>query len=232
MKGLRRGLTGNQLKLLALVAMTLDHVGLQLLPEVPLLRILGRLAFPIYGWMIAEGCRHTHSPGKYLLRLVELAAVCQIVYFFAMGSLYQCVLVTFALSAWLIFAFQRMKTRKTLPATLGFLLAAGAVVFLTLGLPRLLTGTDYAIDYGLWGILLPFLVSLGVTPKQRLMLAIPALVGLGACYGGIQWWGLMALPVLALYNGQRGNRSLGRLFYLYYPAHLVVIYALGLVLGI
>ena len=49
------GLTGNQLKLIALFAMTCDHVGLQLLPDVLILRILGRLALPIFAYMIAEG---------------------------------------------------------------------------------------------------------------------------------------------------------------------------------
>ena len=49
------GLTGNQLKLLALIAMTCDHVGLQLLPQFILLRINGPLAAPHYAYMIAEG---------------------------------------------------------------------------------------------------------------------------------------------------------------------------------
>ena len=55
------GLTGNQLKLIALFAMTCDHVGLQLLPNVLILRILGRLALPIFAYMIAEGCRYTRN---------------------------------------------------------------------------------------------------------------------------------------------------------------------------
>ena len=42
------GLTGNQLKIIAMIAMTCDHVGLQLFPQVTLLRIIGRLSFPIF----------------------------------------------------------------------------------------------------------------------------------------------------------------------------------------
>lgn len=229
---LRRGLTGNQLKLLALVAMTCDHVGLELLPGVPLLRILGRLAFPIYGWMIAEGCRHTHDPKRYLLRLTELAAVCQAVYFFAMGSLYQCVLVTFTLAACLVFAYQNLSREQTTGNWALFLLLLGLAFFLTRCLPGLLPGTDFDLDYNLWGILLPLLVAMGQTQQEKLGLLTLALVGLGLDYGGLQWFGLLAVPVLALYNGQRGKRSLGRLFYLYYPAHLVAIFALRLVLGI
>ena len=89
-------LTSNQLKVLAMVTMTLDHIGVQLFPGVLWLRVAGRLAMPIYAWMIAEGCRHTRDRKKYLLRLASLALLCQIVYFFAMGSLYMCILVTFS----------------------------------------------------------------------------------------------------------------------------------------
>lgn len=224
------GLTGNQLKLLALLTMTADHVGLELLPGVALLRILGRLAFPIYGWMIAEGCRHTRCPRRYLLRLGGLAMLCQVVYFVAMGSLYQCVMVTFTLSAGLIFAWARFQKAKTLPAGLAFLGLLAGAVFLAAILPELLPRGDFAIDYGLWGILLPLLVYQGRDTREKLALLTLALVGLGLEYGGIQWWGLAALPILALYNGQRGRKSLGRFFYWYYPAHLVAIYGIHLAL--
>lgn len=46
-----KGLTGNQLKLLAMLAMTLDHIGYILLPQVRLLRIAGRLAFPVFAYI-------------------------------------------------------------------------------------------------------------------------------------------------------------------------------------
>ena len=55
------GLTGNQLKLIALITMTIDHVGMMLLPQLRILRAIGRIAFPIFAYMIAEGCRYTHS---------------------------------------------------------------------------------------------------------------------------------------------------------------------------
>lgn len=224
------GLSGNQLKILALITMTADHVGLELLPGVEALRILGRLAFPIYGWMIAEGCRHTRSPRRYLLRLGGLAVLCQAVYFVAMGSLYQCVLVTFTLSAGLIFAWARFQKRKTLPAGLAFLGLMAGAVFLSAILPELLPRGDFAIDYGLWGILLPLLVYLGRNTREKLAFLALALLGLGLEYGGIQWWALGAIPILALYNGQRGRKSLGRFFYWYYPAHLVAIYGIHLAL--
>ena len=55
------GLTNNQLKLIAMLSMLIDHVGMLLFPGVRVLRIIGRLAFPIFAYMIAEGCAHTRS---------------------------------------------------------------------------------------------------------------------------------------------------------------------------
>ena len=107
------GLTGNQLKLLALFAMTCDHVGLQLLPQFIILRIIGRLAAPLFAYMIAEGCRYTHDRGRYLGRLLGMAALCQIAYFAAMRSLYQCIFVTFSLSVCLIYALDNAVRRRT-----------------------------------------------------------------------------------------------------------------------
>lgn len=214
----RFGLTGNQLKILAMIAMTCDHVGLQLLPKYSILRIIGRLALPIYAYMIAEGCRYTHDRKKYLLRLASLAFACQIVYFFAMGSLYQCILVTFSLSVCLIYLWD---------AGPGWKFYAGLLVvfFLCRILPDLLPGTDFQIDYGVWGVCLPLLIY--ISSVKGLLIS---LIFLALDYGGTQWLALAAVPLLMLYNGQRGKWKIGKLFYFYYPAHLVIIYILSLFL--
>ncbi len=131
------GLTGNQLKLLALFAMTCDHVGLQLLPQFIILRIIGRLAAPLFAYMIAEGCRYTHNRGRYLGRLLGMAALCQIAYFVATRSLYQCIFVTFSLSVCLIYALDNALRRRTPASVLMAAAALAAAVFITVGLPRI-----------------------------------------------------------------------------------------------
>lgn len=224
------GLTGNQLKLLALIAMTCDHVGLQLLPRFIILRVIGRLAAPLFACMIAEGCRYTHHRGRYLGRLLGMAALCQIAYFAAMRSLYQCIFVTFSLSVCLIYALDSAARRRTPPSVLLAAAALAAVVFITVGLPRILIHTDFDVDYGLWGVMLPVLVYFGRGKWEKLTLFAVGVLLLGLHYGGIQWWGLLSVPLLALYNGKKGVRNIGPLFYWYYPAHLVVIYGLSLLL--
>lgn len=219
----KRCLSGNALKILAMIFMTCDHVAVELLPDWDFLRIIGRLAMPIYAYMIAEGCRFTHDRKKYLWRLSSLALLCQVVYFFAVGSLYQCILVTFSLSVCLIWALE------TSPKSWGLLVFL-ASAFLCEGLPVLLKGTDFAVDYGIVGVCLPALVYFGRTREEKLLGFTVGLVLLALQYGGIQWFGLGAVPLLMLYSGERGKLSIGRLFYFYYPAHLVVIYGLSLLL--
>lgn len=221
------GFTGNQLKILAMIAMTCDHVGLQLLPGWVVLRIIGRLALPIYAYMIAEGCRHTRDRKKYFLRIAALALLCQIVYYFAMGSLYQSILVSFCLSICLICAIDYAQKIRNLPSKLLAFGVLAATVFICVGLPMLLPETDFAIDYGFAGVLLPVLVYFG-SEKTKYLTA--GLILLGLSYGGYQWWALAAVPLLGMYNGQRGKYAIGKLFYLYYPLHLVVIYGLSLIL--
>lgn len=222
--------SGNQLKLIALAAMTCDHIAVALLPDYAALRVIGRLAFPIFAWMIAEGCAYTRNRKRYLLQMAGLALICQLVYFFAMGSLYMCVLVTFTLSICLIYALDCAKTASTPVQWLFPLFCLAGLWFLSVKLPQLLPSTDFRIDYGLPGILLAALIYVGRTKRDKLLLGAAGLLWLAVDFGGIQWFGLLALIPLALYNGNRGKRKLKYLFYIYYPAHLVIIHLLSILL--
>jgi len=70
----------NHLKLIACMSMLIDHIGYVLFPEAELLRIIGRIAMPIFAFFIGEGCLHTRDRKKYFLRLFVLALICQAVY--------------------------------------------------------------------------------------------------------------------------------------------------------
>jgi len=58
-------LTKNQLKILAMVCMTIDHIGAAFFPQAVWLRVIGRLAFPLFSYCIAEGCRYTRNKARY-----------------------------------------------------------------------------------------------------------------------------------------------------------------------
>lgn len=222
------GMNGNQLKIVALLAMTCDHVGKQLLPQMEILQIVGRLAFPIFAYMISEGCVHTKSKKKYFCSMFGLALLCQVVYFFAMKSLYQCVLVTFSMSILLIFLLEHARKKKKLLGYLGFVFGIMVVVVICIMLPQILRGTDFAIDYGIWGVLLPVCIYLGKTKNEKIVIMVLILALLGVKYGGVQWYGLLAPGLLATYNGKRGKIKMKHLFYIYYPLHLLGIYLIGM----
>ena len=222
-------MTGNQLKIIALIAMTCDHVGKILLPQIGILQIVGRLAFPIFAYMIAEGCVHTKSKKRYLLTMMGLAALYQIVYFVAMDLLYQCVLVTFSLSIGLIYLLDYAKKKRNFWSCLACVFGFAIAVSICVILPWLMPNTDFAIDYGILGVMVPVFVYLGKTKTSKLVLMGAVLFLLCVKMGGFQWYSLLVPVLMSFYSGQRGTLRLKHLFYIYYPLHLLGIYLIGLV---
>ena len=224
------GLSGNQLKLLAMLTMTVDHIGFILLPQYEILRIIGRLSMPIYAFLIAEGCRYTRNRVKYLLTILAVAVLCQVVAYITTGTLYLCILVTFSLSICLIYLVDNFLRKPTVWSVLAGLAGFFAARFICQTLPDLLPGTDFAIDYGYVGVLLPVCAYLGKTIWQKLGWTALWLVCLCATYGGIQWYAMLSLPLLAMYNEKRGKYAMKYLFYAYYPAHTAILYLIAMVI--
>ena len=208
-------MTGFQLKLLAMLAMTADHIGAVFFPEIPLLRWIGRLAMPVLCFFIGEGLRHTRSPRRYLLRLTGFALLSELPFDLAFyGGIewgHQNVYFTLALGLLALWAIQSRGME-------GWLLA------LTAALAAELLGCDY----GMYGVLLILLLDRFHRAHSE-QLAAAALLNLAFFGLQTQTLSLIALPLLWLYNGKRG-RDDRRLFYLYYPAHLCVLGILRFVL--
>lgn len=229
------GLTNNQLKMIAMVSMVLDHVGLLFFPDVAIFRILGRIAFPIFAYMIAEGCRYTKNRAKYLGMIAGMGIVFQIVYFVAMRSLYQGILITFSLSIIAIYSIDGLFHAKKIWGRLAALAGLAFVVAFVVILPHVLSETDFDIDYGAWGILLPILVyfmpnhpwKVGAT---SLLLFARAIYYTVLVPIPLQWWSLLTIPLFALYNGERGKRKMKYVFYIFYPAHLVILYGIAMLI--
>ena len=222
-------LTGNQLKLIALVAMTLDHIGKELLPQVMILQIIGRLSFPVYAYMIAEGCFYTKNRRRYAVTMAGFALLCQAVYTTATGSWYMCVLVTFALSIGIICLFDMAMKRRDVIGWAIFAAAVGTVYFVCRRLGAFLPWRGFAIDYDFYGVMTPLLVYMARGKAGKLFMAAAAMILICLQYGGIQWWSLVGVALLALYSGKRGDKPMKWLFYVYYPLHLVAVYALSVI---
>ena len=215
-------LSSNALKLIALVCMTVDHVGFMLYPHLTVLRIIGRIAFPIFAYMIAEGCRYTSNRIRYLGTILLLGIAMQVFFWFTRRSLYQHILITFSMSIVLIFSVQNARKQGGVWIVLSCLVFLGEA-FACLVLKKLLPWRSYEIDYGFCGVLLPFLIYSGRNRTERLAAAAVGLAAVSLAMSSRQWWCLLSLPLLALYSGERGRYRLKYLFYIYYPLHLIVL---------
>ena len=242
-------LNGNMLKIFALIAMTIDHIGFICFPDDLTWRYIGRLAFPIFAYMIAEGCYYTKNKKRYVGLIFAIGVLCQIVAYVSEHTWYMCIMITFTLSVLVIFALQKAipdmnrspesrNCGSDVRAAVNPLwcvitaLAAGACAFITFGLPEILSETDFTVDYGFFGVMLPvvvyapnlFMKTKGAVCRMVQILILGVwLIPVWQTVSKIQWFALFALIPLLFYNGERGKLNLKYLFYIYYPVHLLLI---------
>ena len=217
-------LTKNQLKLLAIVSMTLDHIGFAFFPDAVVLRIIGRLAFPIFSYCIAEGCRFTHDKKRYLGGVLGCGLLC-VIAFLPVGGFYGNALITMSMSIVLLYAVQAWENSGKSCFLVLTAVLAGAFWLLCRVFP---------IDYGFAGVLLPLYAEAGRLLWERVFTGIPPVIGermgfavgllvLAGVMGGVQRFCVLAIVPVALLGSERGRRRMKNFFYIYYPAHLAVI---------
>lgn len=223
------------LKIIAVITMTIDHVGLYLLaydsPGYIACRIIGRIAFPLFAFMIAEGFYHTRNVNKYFCRLLGYCLAIELGF----------------LGFYLVSGDNYLLEMNVIwPLLLGLaslMLLSRPQWYLKLLVIVILIGSELLnLAYGAYGIGL--IIVFGIYRNfrvQALMLILlnlffldwPLLepMGLGelAKYGWLQWFSVVALLPRYFYNGQPGKLSKW-FFYVYYPAHLGVIYILSLII--
>lgn len=239
---LAKGLSGNALKLVAIVAMTVDHLawmGIETYQqaETPLqiaLHSIGRLTAPIMFFFVAEGYHHTHNFRRYLGRLFLLAVVSHFAFcYFNMSGfnpfgnlLFNATSIAWPLM-WGLILLKLWDTER-LPQwqKLGITMLACLVTFSSdwscaAPLAILMIGRNRGNFYKqmLWMMLIVTLYALAFSIVHS------------QTYGMVHMACWLAVPLLALYNGERGKaRWLGKFFYYYYPAHLALIGLLARVL--
>ena len=228
-------LTSFDLHLLAMGLMLCDHICLALMPDRLWMTCVGRLAFPIFAFLVAEGFIRTRSRARYARRLLVVALVSEVPFdLLAAGRpvypLRQNVLWTFLIA---LGCMQLLEWAKADPRPAArFVLSAGAV------LGGFLAGTAFMVDYfgpGVWTVLV-FCFFRGDGWRQRLgqllcLLFLNGwlLAGQTVLPGGlalpIQAFAVLALPFIWLYRGRQGphGRAVRWLFYGFYPAHLLVL---------
>ena len=226
---------GSVIKIIAALTMLIDHAGLILFPGQYWMRIVGRIAFPLFAYCIAEGYRYTRHRLRYFLQIFLLGVGCQIVYYIAERDWYLGILLTFSLSIVLMELARRCKAAfqsEDKKAAWLWGVAFFAAVLAVWGFTTVVT-----VDYGFVGVLLPVLAYLPEETGVRKGLFIAGILALAvdqylpAGYVG-QFFGLLAVPFLCAYNGKLGKHRMKWFFYIFYPAHLALLYGIAALRGI
>lgn len=235
-----KGFNANQLKLIAIIAMTIDHLTWTISPGysttwwVILFHIIGRLTAPIMWYFIAEGYYYTRDVKKYAVRLFTLAIVSHFAYNFCFGI-----------------SFVPFKTSIFNQTGVVWSLAWGLVLLCINDNEKLKQWQKMLLIFAICCITFPSdwscIATLAVLfigahrgdfKKQMMWMMIWSVVYaavyfifIDKVYAVIQLFTCLTIPLLKFYNGERGTwKGMGKLFYVYYPLHLVMCGILRIVL--
>lgn len=228
------------LKALALVLMLIDHMGVVIFPGIVELRVIGRMAFPLYAWCLVVGCVKTHSPGRYAMRLLVLAIISQPLYMMALNHTWTDFSILFTLLIGVI-AIQGIRARF-----LGSQIWVPVLCYLLMGYMKMDYGwrglTFILVLYGArrtrGGLIAAYLAyalfwgasSSAVTNLFGYQLSFLTWPGIGAVLSaffrmqGMVW---LSLPLIA-FNTDTGIKMPKWLGYGLYPMHLVLLIVLRL----
>lgn len=235
-------LNSNHLKLIAIIAMTIDHVADLLYPGMPnnaisiVLHIIGRLTAPIMFFFICEGFYYTKNLKKYILRLFIFALISHFAYCFAFGidfipfisgNFFNQTSIMWSL-AWAVVALYIVHGKNNLKQWQKWLLII------------LINVITFAADWSSIAVMavVAMYSNRGNLKKQILSMsfwvliyAIVSFFFVSKIYGLVTLAVVLVYPLLKLYNGEKGKAKWMKwFFYLYYPLHLVVIGILRLMI--
>lgn len=228
------GISADALKWIALLTMLCDHAGAVLFVQYPVMRLIGRTAFPLFVWLLVEGFFHTSSRKKYLGRMAFFALVSELPFDLALygrpDRQGQNVFFTLSISLVMLVFLERAmdacqrKRQAGEKALLQTLAAVGTVA------AAMAAAELFCVDYGGSG---PLLAALFYCYKRKGSpgLAVSFLIfclSMGLLTAMVEIFGIVSVPLIARYNGKRTGRGRGRLFYLFYPLHLLILYGISM----
>ncbi len=224
----------NVLKIIALISMIIDHIGLVFFPEYIVFRLIGRLSFPIFAFFIAEGWYYTHSKKKYTLLMFVFMLVSWLPYCLALDLPFYTVNVmgVFLLSILGMFLIDRIRLNNS--KKLIYIASFCMLIFVCF----ILEGLEI-ITMGVLGVVLPIvfyafkerLVARFVSAfLVLLVMAITIIATEPISFEAFrQFFGLLALIPILCYNNNVGRLKLKYLFYITYPLHLIIIMLIKLI---
>jgi len=214
------------LKMIAIITMLIDHIGATFFLNSEIyypMRLIGRIAFPIFAFLIVEGYFHTRNVRNYIIRLLIFAFISEIPFdlcfqhtIFAFGS--QNIFFNLALGLLTIHCLTLVSKRFDPNHLKGSLLTAGIVI------ASMVIATVGRFDYQAYGIV--YMLVFYYMRGKKIGLALAFLFVNVFLFGShIQVYASLAILFLLCYNGEKG-RSLKYFFYAFYPVHLCILFLL------
>ncbi len=207
----------SQLKFLAVITMLIDHVGAIFFPKITLMRIIGRLSFPLFCYFISEGLIYTSNIKAYLERLLLFAFISEVPYDLAFhGTIYcpgkQNVFFTLFLGLIAILFLHTYLTERPVAA------------IVLAGVSALIAEVLHT-DYGWFGVtvIIIFYCFKNYQTKGTFVFALFN-TGYSLMTGTLKLYAMAAAIPILLYNGKRGKLDCKYLFYAFYPVHLLLLY--------
>ena len=241
---IKRGLSSFQLKLIALAIMTIDHFGAYRLftqsQEINnYMRIVGRIAAPVFLYLLVEGLRHTRDKRKYILRLYIAAVLTELVRVLLeirMGNIFQTFFYAAIYIACIELIIAAVKARAvSIKPVLAIIFIVASLVLprisspaLQIFLPNPLT-VEFSYIFIMLGVAWHFINNKYINCAVFAALSAGLLL-FPVLLGSLQWFMLLAAPLILLYSGEKGRGGLKYLFYIYYPAHQILFYFASLYL--
>ena len=144
------------LKILAMLTMLIDHIGVLLLPQYRVLRTIGRIAFPIFAYQISEGFRYTSDRTRYASRLLIFGLIAQIPYTWlsydaTFNPFHINVILYFLYALGVLWLLEKAKEEKNL---LSVIFAAAAVFMIFIPEWIAYTYDKFAFSYNSYGLLM------------------------------------------------------------------------------
>ena len=208
------------LKILAIITMTIDHIGAIMYPNIDIFRIIGRISFPIFAFLLVEGFKHTSNKLKYFLRLLLFAIITQPIYDYAFNNQDLNILFTFSLSFLFLSGLEFIKKiiNKYSKGIENYLYKTVfySLIYILFALFSLI----FNVDYQALGVSLVFIFYLSFNIYLSFLLYLLAVIFLAT--NTIQLYSLLSFIFIYLYNGKKGY-NLKYFFYLYYPLHIIVL---------
>lgn len=235
---MKKIINNNTLKIIAMILMLLDHLWGTIIPGNQWMTLIGRMAFPIFAFLIVEGFFHTSDLKKYMKRLFIFGLISEIPFnLIYTGSIifpfHQNVMFTLLLGLLIINEIDKLKNnkeikKKIIPILKIFLFLLISIIgFVDYGVTGVLTIVVFYLFRGFKLAWIGQLISL-------ILLYIVFFEGQSVILNifnyeyflPLQSIGVLSLIFIWLYNGEKGknNKLIKYLFYSFYPVHMLVIY--------